>query len=316
MLKLVRQKASKASRQRERRKLGALSLQIVAPKTLTRYRTHVYKFLDFLVSLGASYPSSFMQLDEFVCQYIDYLWESGDSKSWAGDCLSGLGHFIPACKPWLVGGWRLHAAWGRAELPSRALPFTELMLYALAQLAAENAWWDTAVLLILGFHVFPRSAELFSARKVDFVFDSRRQAVWSLPLTKSGQRVGAKESLIVEDAWIVDLLKQFLHPLMAWDRLSTVSAQGQRQRLKRLLKAASLEGDYRWYSCRRGGATAVYRATGNMSRVCHIGRWNSQKTAQIYITDALASLVETQLTERHRHRLHRLANLARPNLQL
>ena len=80
MPKLVRQKASKASRQRERRKLGALSLQIVAPKTLTRYRTHVYKFLDFLVSLGASYPSSFMQLDEFVCQYIDYLWESGDSK--------------------------------------------------------------------------------------------------------------------------------------------------------------------------------------------------------------------------------------------
>ena len=146
--------------------------------------------------------------------------------------------------------------------PSRALPFTELMIYALAQLAAENAWWDTAVLLILGFHVFPRSAELFSARKVDFVFDSRRQAVWSLPLTKSGQRVGAKESLIVEDAWIVDLLKQFLHPLMAGDRLSTVSAQGQRQRLKRLLKAASLEGDYRWYSCRRGSGNGCVQGDG------------------------------------------------------
>ena len=188
------------------------------------------------------------------------------------------------------------------------------MIYALAQLASERQWWDTAVLLILGFHVFPRSAELFNARKADFVFDFRNHAVWSLPLTKSGQRVGAKESLIVDDVWVTQLLKQFLKPLMPGDRLSSISGQGQRQRLRTLLDAASLDGDYRWYSCRRGGATALFRATGNMSRVCHVGRWNSQKTARIYITDALAALVETQLTQPHRRRLTRLASSARPDL--
>ena len=118
-----------------------------------------------------------------------------------------------------------------AELPSRALPFTELMICALAQLASERQWWDTAVLLILGFHVFPRSAEVFSARKAELVFDFRDHAVWSLPLTKSGQRVGAKESLIVDDVWATQLLKQFLKPLMPGDRLSSISGQGQRQRI-------------------------------------------------------------------------------------
>ena len=75
------------------------SIVITNRKTLDRYTTHVYKFLDFLVSLGAAYPSNFMQLDEFVCLYIDHLWESGDSTCWASDCLSGL------CR--LAMQWRL-----------------------------------------------------------------------------------------------------------------------------------------------------------------------------------------------------------------
>ena len=309
----LRQKASQAARKARRARLGKLAEQVVAPKTLARYRLHVYNFIDFLIALGVSYPSGFIELDNLVCRYVESLWESGDPKGWASDCLSGLGHFIPPCKPWLVGAWRLHAAWGRAELPLRAAPFTPLLVYSLAELAHRRHWNDTAVLLIVGFCMFPRSAELFSALKGDFVFDHKRSAVWSLPLTKSGQRTGAKESLVVRDRWVVSLLRSYLEHLSPGDKLTRVSGQTQRNRLKVLTEDANLAGNFQWYSCRRGGATHMFRMTGNLSQVCHVGRWNSPKTARIYISDAVAALAEIDLETSHRRRLTLLAAHARPD---
>eukprot|EP00435_Cladocopium_sp_Y103_P006537 s2887_g2.t1 len=159
------------ARARARQNVGSLQSQVVQPKTLKRYERAVHAFLDFLIAHELSYPRSNALLDSFVCGYIEELWENGDPKGWAGDLLSGLGHLIPSCKGSLTGGWRLHAAWGRAELPVRALPFTPKIVYALAQQAFDRQWKDTGVLLLLGFHRYPRSGELFQARKADFTFD-------------------------------------------------------------------------------------------------------------------------------------------------
>ena len=117
-------KRTRAQRRQERQALGRLKSQVVSPKTEERYLTSVSRFLEFLIAHGKPYPQSFLILDREVSLFIEELWEQGDPKGWAGDCLSGLGHFIPSCKPYLVGAWRLHAAWGRAELPCRAPPFT------------------------------------------------------------------------------------------------------------------------------------------------------------------------------------------------
>eukprot|EP00439_Symbiodinium_sp_Y106_P001984 s9449_g1.t1 len=152
-------------------------------------------------------PSRWVRKRAVSC-FIEELWEDGDPKAYASDTLSGLGHFIPSVKPhlisswrlhaaWgrselparappftvaliyalaqlafeahLISSWRLHAAWGRSELPARAPPFTVALIYALAQLAFEAGWKDTAVLFVLGFHTFARSGELFSAKAGDFV---------------------------------------------------------------------------------------------------------------------------------------------------
>jgi len=74
------------------------------------------------------------------------------------------------------------------------------MVYALAQRAFEFGWEDVAILLLVGFDRFARTGELFAAVKQNFVFgDTGRRVVWSLPLTKSGQRLGAQESIVIED---------------------------------------------------------------------------------------------------------------------
>ena len=103
------------------------------------------------------YPSSFAALDSRVSEFIEYLWHSGEPKAFASDCLSGLGHFVPQAKRFMVGSWRLHGSWSRAELPCRALPFTPLVLYAVAQRAFEWDFRDICILLLLGFDRFART---------------------------------------------------------------------------------------------------------------------------------------------------------------
>lgn len=279
--KQVLAKRTQAERRDVRKQLGRLSAQVVAPKTEDRYFTHVSRFLQFLKDNQRSYPKSYILLDRAVCEFIETLWEHGDPRGWASDCLSGLGHFIPSCKPHLVGSWRLHAAWGRAELPVRAPPFTPLLLYGLCQLAVDNGWTDIAVLLILGFHTFARTGELFAARVGDFVL-SPTSGTWTLPLSKSGQRNGVTESILLFDPWVLALLTNYTKHMRPGDRLSSASPGVLRQRLAELLSELHINDPYRWYSVRRGGATHAYRTTNNLSAICVRGRWNSLKTARIY----------------------------------
>ena len=301
-------------RKKDRQALGTLRDLVVHPQTQSRYFTAVSRFLQFLQMHAYSYPTSGSSLDTRVSEYIEYLWESGEQKAFASDCLSGLGHFIPSIKRSLVGSWRLHGSWSRAELPCRALPFTPVVLYALAQQAFVQGWPDISMLLMLGFDQFARTGELFAAVKQDFVFNSSKtKVVWTLPLSKGGQRVGAQESLIIEDRWLVKALGGFLSSLHPGDLLRSVSPGLMRQRLKNLLASLNLESGYQWYSCRRGGATYAFRSTNNMAHVCYVGRWGCQKTARIYVTDALAQLTEISMTDGQLRQLRRLATTARPH---
>eukprot|EP00438_Fugacium_kawagutii_P001843 Skav206711 [mRNA] locus=scaffold3267:5256:11979:+ [translate_table: standard] len=254
------------------------------------------------------------ELDLKVCEFIESLWREGEPKAYASDTISGLGHFIPACKRSLVGSWRLHGSWTRAELPERALPLTPMMAYALAQLAYNHGWNDLSILILLGFSVFARTGELFQARAGDFVFDRQfRRGVWSLPLTKSGQRAGIRESLTIQDHWLLVALQQYCRNLHPGDTLRSVSPQLMRQRYKSLLDEANLPEGFAFYSLRRGGATHAFRTTNSLSAVCLTGRWSHEKTARIYITDALAQLTEINLEPRVQRKLLQLARQARPD---
>ena len=308
----VLQRASKEERRIERSALGTLRSQVVAKSTECRYFTAVSRFLAFLIAHRKPYPQTFLRLDQLVVEFLEELWEDGEPKGYASDALSGLGHFIPAVKPHLLASWRLHAAWTRAELPCRAPPFTPLLAYALAQVAFQRGWQDTAVLIILGFHTFARSGELFAARCSDFVL-SAQSGSWALPFSKSGQRVGASESLLIEDAFVCSTLQAFLRGKAPGDSLSLVSAGVQRKRLQLMLHDLQVTAPYRWYSLRRGGATHAFRSTNNLPQVCLKGRWSSTKTARIYICEGVAQLSSLQLSSAVHARLRALALSARPS---
>ena len=55
------------------------------------------------------------------------------------------------------------------------------------------------------------------------------------------------------------------------------------------------EYQYRPYSLRRGGATFYFQRHGQLDRLLIQGRWQSSKTARLYINSGLATLAETEL---------------------
>lgn len=79
--KQVLARRSPRAGKKERRELGSLQSLVVAPRTLTRYFEAVSLFLEFLQLHDYPYPSTFLLLDGRVCEYIEYLWQNGESKA-------------------------------------------------------------------------------------------------------------------------------------------------------------------------------------------------------------------------------------------
>ena len=68
-----------------------------------------------------------------------------------------------------------------------------------------------------------------------------------------------------------------------------------------LLAFHGLEGrGFAPYSLRRGGATAHWRRYGQLDRNAEMGRWESHRTARIYLTEAAQWLHEMALSEQQR----------------
>eukprot|EP00971_Amphidinium_carterae_P071084 1405431-Amphidinium_carterae.1 len=131
----------------------------------------------------------------------------GDCKSLAANVLSGIQHFVPNCRHHIAASWRLYSAWGRTELPTRAPPLPKLHMLALAAYCRDQQWTSTGILLVLGFHTWLRSGELFQIRWRDVQIDPfSGRGVIVLPLTKTSARTGAQESVTIHDPWVGRLI--------------------------------------------------------------------------------------------------------------
>ena len=77
-----------------------------------------------------------------------------------------------------------------------------------------------------------------------------------------------------------------------------MSVPETRSHLGTLLEALGLRRfAFRWYSFRRGGASAFYQATSSMELTLVRGRWESSKTARVYLAEGLAQLALLNLTQ-------------------
>ena len=118
-------------RKRSRAQIGTLRDNTVATKTRQRYNRALTTFYSFCHVRLLRIPDAPNALDELFCDFIEFVWETGDSLSLVTDSLSGLQDLRPRLRGLLSASWRLVKTWQKLEIPHRAPPLPEDLLHTL-----------------------------------------------------------------------------------------------------------------------------------------------------------------------------------------
>ena len=197
------------------------------------------KFLDFLTRNRLCLPSRHEEVDRLAAQYIEELWEEGDSLYLAQDVLSSLQHYEPQLKRKLLESWRLIKAWQKHEIPSRAPPLTLLTLSVLAGWFQKHQP-ELALALVVCFHALLRTGEMLQVTNKNIIC-SHDLVLIHLGQTKMAARNAGTESTSFRDAKIALMLQAWksVHPPDAL--LINMSVSSFRQWFARGLQATGLD---------------------------------------------------------------------------
>ena len=282
-----------AQRKKQRQTLGTLRNLTVQPATRQRYQKAVDHFLHFLRGERIPLPTCRDAMDPLVCDYLEHLWASGAGRAQASDCLAGLQNETPGLRGRMPGAWRLLKAWHMNEIPSRAPPLPAHVVHAMAGWAIFTGHAAFAVSLLVGFYGMLRTGEILSLRRSHFSSSpTASRVVISLGFTKGGKRAGAAESSVLGYDIAVRFVQRWMK-IAASGAALTPSPAKWRQLFNDALKALNLSSfEFRPYSLRRGGATFWFTKHGSLDTILVQGRWQTPKTARIYLNEGLSVLAE------------------------
>jgi integrase len=261
----------------------------ISKKTQERYYNSVSLLCKEVVHV-----TSMEDMDDQISDWIEAQFHKGAPLNVVADALSGMHYFLPTTRRRLPGSWKLFSNWRKMEIPSRAPPLPEDLLWALMSKAVQAGHFDLASLLWLGFHCFLRTGELLSVRPMDLLLGDQTGII-SLPVSKGRTRHNNKESVTITDQALLCLLHEMviykrergLYRVPIWVHTGTAFRKAL-QELFNFFNVGHLQ--FRGYSLRRGGATAFYAKTGNMEQTLLRGRWASVSVARLYLCDALSQL--------------------------
>ena len=168
--------------------------------------------------LGTTIADEWETMDRQVSLFIEYLWETGESRNDAADICSGIQHFLMTRKK-LPGAWRLISTWSHVELPVRAPPMPPLVMVAMVGLCIHIGEWGMGASLLCVWHCFLRTAEIMEISGATFQLDHLCQGVLSLGLTKAGKRRGAAEMCVLTcqaTGWMLQEATKRLPRGMTW----------------------------------------------------------------------------------------------------
>ena len=110
---------AKEDRRQARQSLGRLKGNGIKPATLSKYTKYMNRFSVWATGRIDFELPTYLQLGDWLQEYIEGLWQEGEPKSWATLTLAAVQHSMPSSKRRLSGAWRTKSAWGRIQLPSR-----------------------------------------------------------------------------------------------------------------------------------------------------------------------------------------------------
>ena len=137
-----------------------LKFKGITPKTSQLYRKEVNRFFTYVTVELGHIPTAVIELDECMAEFINMLYQEGESVSHAGWLLSGFKRFLPTLRRDLVTAQQYYNNWIRDHVPVRAVPMPWNVAKTVAAVAYSEGHYDLALLLILGFAFYLRTMEL------------------------------------------------------------------------------------------------------------------------------------------------------------
>lgn len=148
------------------------------------------------------------QLDAQLGEYLNILYQEGDSLAAAGHLLSSIKRFIPEFKQSLPVATQFHRNWQRLHVSVRATPIPHMLLEAMAALCLSIDESALATLHILGFRRFLRTNEMLQLQWNHLlVLPGQRSINVVLPFSKTSQ--GNPQVLRVDDPVAVALVRAY-----------------------------------------------------------------------------------------------------------
>ncbi|CAK0803605.1 unnamed protein product, partial [Prorocentrum cordatum] len=244
-------------------------------------------------------PKRVQDVDQGVALYIEHVWRTGASLLAVNNVLAAVPFFSPSLSGKLKQRWKLQKTWLKLEPNARAMPMPPLLALAFAGAFCWRGLPRAGALLAVGYAGMLRSGEMIQLRRKDIrMFQRRMSAIVALRNTKTGQRDGRLELVMIRSRVAVKLLVQHVQQLPP-DELILNIERGEFMRLFRRAVVALGLTDERvtLYSFRRGGATRDFLEHDSLELTLLRGRWASARSARIYVQDAVAALAELQLLD-------------------
>jgi len=264
-------------------------------RTVHRYRKAVLEFLDWCDSYHLD-PSSPLQLDDALTNFIHFLFESGRGKALAQSVLYGIHFYIPQWKQLLPLASKSITGWDKQSPSTSYPPLTWDLAVLIAVRLARSSSFAMGVGLLLAFDCFLRLNELIAISYFDVsdTADARLGSQFQgMHIRLAATKTGREQSVRVHDPAVEALVRQLLRASRR--KPFPFSANDFRRCFHSACSALHLPTGFVPHSLRHGGATMWFLQGRSMEDIMHRGRWASSKTARRYVQAGRALLIKQDI---------------------
>jgi len=276
-------------------------------KTLRCYERALKTFFDFLEEENIRLPSKPRKLDECVAHFLEHLFLEDRPITYAGHTLSAFRRFYPHLRYKFPLSREYFSNWKSVHVARQAVPLPPQALFAIAGVAIACSEFSYAAILLVGFLAFLRTSEMVHLKFSQVHVSTDGTIVLVLPSSKTSR--DKPESISVQDHRIAVLLS-WLQTSASTDQIWNGSVPQFRAFLARFCEFLNLEDmNFSAYSIRRGGASSAFLRGTSFDQLLVTGRWQSIKTARIYLDTGRAALIQQSFSPRSTLLLHHFSSV-------
>ena len=269
--------------------------------TNKKYKRALNLFLNYCNCVG-DIIGGVDDLDEVLCEYIEYLHASGGKLYQASDTVYALQFYYPKCKHWLLTAKLLLRGWNNIQQKQYRPPLTWELTVVLAVSMAKASHIAAAVATLLSFDCYLRIGECLNLTVADVAVGGNMHfgsAYTGMAVGLKHTKTGVNQFVKVREKAVEALLLLLIagtwnggvkFPLTA--KLFPYTPAAYRSIFKSACVSIGVGGvGFVPHSLRHGGATRDFLLTVPLEDILIRGRWAVSKSARIYIQSGQALLI-------------------------